>query len=254
RGFAAHLVSRVAAVQAHFALTAGNLPAAVAWAEASGLTADDELRFPRETEYLVLARVWLAQAGQVAKAGLLGQARQLLDRLMADAASKERGASVLEILLVQAQAFDAQGDRPAALAALGQALALAAPEGYIRRFVDEGPALWALLQAVDPNAIVGAPSYVAMLLAAIAAEPGGHPRSAPAQPAVRANAGLDEPLTARELEVLRLIAAGQSNAQIAQALVIAVSTVKTHTNTIFGKLGVTSRTQAIARAHELRLL
>ena len=91
-----------------------------------------------------------------------------------------------------------------------------------------------------------------LTLAAVAAEPGGSKKLAPTLPA--SNASLDEPLTERELEVLRLISSGQSNAQVAQALVIALSTVKTHTNTIFGKLAVTSRTQAIARAHELHLI
>lgn len=258
RGFVAHLVARVAAAQAQFALTAGNLPTAIAWAEASGLSADDELHFTREAEYLVLARVWIAQARQGTQGDFLTPVLRLLDRLMADAATKERGSSVLEILLVRAQALAAQGNGPAALAALGQALAQAAPEGYVRRFVDEGPALWVLLQAVDPASIPGAPGYVPLLLAAIAAEPGsgaGGFNKMPSHPAPPAsNASLDEPLTAREIEVLRLIAAGQSNTQIAQTLVIALSTVKTHTNTIFGKLTVTSRTQAIARAHELHLL
>jgi LuxR family transcriptional regulator, maltose regulon positive regulatory protein len=259
RGFAAHLVTRVAAVQAHFALAAGNLRPALAWAEASGLTADDVLSFTREPEYLVVARVWIAQAGQGGAGDFLAPALHLLGRLMADATAKERGASVLEILLVRAQALAAGGDRPGALAILEQALAQAAPEGYIRRFVDEGPALWGLLREVDPAAIAGAPGYVSLLLAAIAAEPNSGPgdiaATAPApRPPDVLSAGLYEPLTERELEVLRLIAAGRSNAQVAQALVIALSTVKTHTNSIFGKLGVTSRTQAIARAHELRLL
>ncbi len=253
RGFATYLVTRAPAVQAQFALLAGNLPPAVAWAEASGLHADDELHFTRETEYLVLARVWIAQAGQGDKGDFLTRTLHLLDRLMADASTKDRWASVQEILIVRAQALAAQGDRPAALAVLGQALAQAAPEGHIRRFVDEGPALWLLLQAVDPESIAGAPGYVPLLLAAIAAEQGGGAggpgQFVPAHPAPPAsNAGLDEPLTERELEVLRLIAAGQSNGQVAQALTIALSTVKTHTNSIFGKLGVTSRTQAVARA------
>jgi LuxR family transcriptional regulator, maltose regulon positive regulatory protein len=259
RGFAAHLVTRVAAVQAQLSLSAGNLSAAMAWAETSGLRADDALPFTREPEYLTLIRVWIAQARQGNHGDLLKQALQLLDRLMADATAKERGASVLEILIVRAQALATGGDRAGALTTLEQALAQAAPEGYIRSFVDEGPALWSLLRAVDAAAIQGASGYVPQLLAAIAAEPGaeagGYGTFAPADPAPSAHSGgLYEALTERELEVLRLIAAGQSNAQIAQTLTIAVSTVKTHTNTIFGKLGVTSRTQAIARAHDLHLV
>ena len=252
RGFVSHLVTRVPAVQAQLALAAGHLPAAVAWAKASGLQAEDAVPFTREAEYLTLARVWIAQAGQGDKGDFLAAALYLLDRLLADAAPKNRGASLLDILIVRAQALAAQGNQAGALDVLGQALAQAAPEGCIRRFVDEGPALWALLQAVNPASPAGAPGYAALLLAALAAEPGSSPKVSPTPPA--SNASLEEPLTERELEVLRLVAAGQSNAQVAQTLVIALSTVKTHTNAIFGKLAVTSRTQAIARAHELNLL
>lgn len=255
RGFVSHLVTRAPAVQAQWALSAGDLPAAIVWAEASGLTADDELHFTREAEYLILARIGLARASQAGRLDLLTSALHLLDRLMADATAKARGASVLEILIVRSLAVAAQGNQPGALAALGQALAQAAPEGYVRRFIDEGPALWALLQAIDAESVASAPGYVPHLLTAIAAESGISNQAAPAHAmAPASNAGLVEPLTAREIEVLRLIAAGQSNAQIAQTLVIALSTVKTHTNTIYGKLAVTSRTQAIARAHELNLL
>jgi LuxR family maltose regulon positive regulatory protein len=256
RRFVSHLVTRAAAVQAQLALAAGRLPAAIAWAEASGLHADDEeIAFTREAEHLILARVWIAQADHRRPGAHIAPTLQLLDRLMADAAAKARQASVLEILIVRALALQAGGSQPEALATLTRALALAAPEGYVRRFVDEGQTLWSLLRAVDADAVSGAPGYVPLLLAAIAAEPGGSGKFAPGSPAPGATSTeLYEPLTERELEVLRLIAAGQSNAQVAQALVIALSTVKTHTNTIFGKLAVTSRTQAIARAHELHLL
>ena len=259
RGYAAHLVARVAAAQAHLALAVGHLPAAVAWATASGLHAEAELHFTREPEYLVLARVWIAQAGPGSPGDFLTPALHLLDRLMANAADQARGASLLEISIVRVLALAAQRNRPGALAELGQALTQAAPEGWVRRFVDEGPALWELLGAVDAGTVAGAPGYLALLRAALPAEPGTGPggagKSAPGHlPPKAAHAELYELLTERELEVLRLIAAGQSNAQVAQALVIALSTVKTHTNTIFGKLGVASRTQAIARARELQLL
>jgi LuxR family maltose regulon positive regulatory protein len=258
RGFVPHLITRIAAVQAQLALAAGRLPAAVAWAEASGLRADDALAYTREAEYLVLARVWIAQARAGTSGDTLSRALRLLDRLMADAALKARQASVLESLILQALALAAQGNGPDALAALVQALTLAAPEGYVRLFVDEGAPMRILLQRLDPGIVASRPDYVPLLLAAFAVEPGVvRGRAEPVvkhSAATAAPATLDEPLTEREREVLRLIAAGHSNAEIAQALVIALSTVKTHTNTIFGKLGVASRTQAIARARELRLL
>jgi len=119
----------------------------------------------------------------------------------------------------------------------------------VRVFVDEGPPMAALLREAHAHRIT--PEYVAKILAAFPddRQPTVQPSSSVHRPP-----SLGEPLTDRELEVLRRIAAGQSNTAIAQALVVAVSTVKTHINRIFGKLGVTSRTQAVARARELDLL
>jgi LuxR family maltose regulon positive regulatory protein len=256
RGFVAHLIARGAAVQAQLALAQGNLTSAVAWATTSGLRAADDRSFLREAEELILARVWIAQAGSGSARSLLPQAMELLDRLLADAEAKARWGSVLEILIVRALAQWTQGARSDALAAIEHALALAAPEGSIRRFVDEGPAMAALLQASAARGIM--PDYLMRLLAAF-------PNAAGQEPATEAtgsihavlspqSASLVESLSTRELEVLRLIASGKSNAEVAQALVIALSTVKTHTNSIFGKLQVTSRTQAIALARDLQLL
>lgn len=265
RGFVPHLVTRAAAVQAQLALRDGNLLAAITWAEASGLHSDDDVSFPREAEYLVLARVWIARAGSDSASSFLSQTFHLLDRLMADATQKARRSSELEILIVRALALQAQGNGPAARATLISALELAAPEGYIRRFIDEGPLLQSLLQALDAAAITSAPGYIPLLLAAFASEPGTSSGTLPSysgpplpvassSPSFRSGLGLEEPLTEREQEVLRLIAIGQSNAEIARSLVIALSTVKTHTNSIFSKLGVANRTQAVAKARDLQLL
>ncbi len=252
RGFVAHLVSRAAAVQAQFALAHGDLSVAVAWADTSGLNAEDELSFAREAEYLILARVWIARAGNESNGTWLQQTLHLLDRLLQDATAKARRGSVLEILLVRALALWAQEARSDALATLARALALAAPEGYIRRFVDEGTAMMTMLRAAAEHGI--APDYLTRLLAAFPAtlnvQPGVSKKDLPVQRSVFSV----EPLSQRELEVIRLIADGKSNGEIAQTLMIALSTVKTHTNSIFSKWQVTSRTQAIARARELQLL
>jgi LuxR family maltose regulon positive regulatory protein len=259
RGFVAHLIARGTAAQAQLALAQGNLAAAVAWADASGLNAPDDLSFPREAEYLMLARVWIAQAD-----AWLEQAVELLSRLLEDAEAKARMGSVVEILIVRARAQWVQETQGDALLTLERALLLATPEAFVRRFVDEGPVMAAMLQAAQARGI--APDYITRLLAAfpepdketarqgekeidralvaLASRSHGLPISQP----------LVEPLSARELEVLRLIANGKSNAEVARTLVIAISTVKTHTNSIFSKLQVSSRTQAIALARDLELL
>ena len=256
RGFVGHLIARGAAAQARLALAQGNLAAAIAWADASGLHAADDISFPREVEDLILARVWIAQTRSESSTSRLPQAIELLDRLLVDAETKARWGSVQEILIVRALGQWAQGTHSDALATLERALILAAPEGCIRRFVDEGPVMAAMLHASHARGI--APDYMSRLLAAFPTHEGGRmqaegdPALQHASPAVPQP--LVEPLSARELEVLRLMATGKSNAEVAQTLVIAISTVKTHTNSIFGKLQVTSRTQAIALARDLELL
>src|SRR5204862_1787777 len=127
RGFAAHLVARAAAERARLALAAGDLDAAAAWARASGLTAEEAPGFPREAEYLILARVWVARAERRNAGFLLPQAHRLLERLLDDAAAKGRQGSVLEILIVRALAHWAQGARGDALEAIARALLLAEP-------------------------------------------------------------------------------------------------------------------------------
>jgi LuxR family maltose regulon positive regulatory protein len=206
-------------------------------------TADEDLSYSREGEYLTLARVCIAQGRADPAGSFLQDALGLLDRLLSDAEAKARMGSVLEILILRALAFDAEGNRTQALASLERALLLAEPEGYIRLFLDEGEPMLALLRQAYARGI--APDYVATLLSAFGEQ-------APAAPS-RAFP-LVEPLTERELAVLRLLVAGLSNAAMAQELVITVGTVKRHVNGIYGKLGVNSRTQAVARAHASHLL
>jgi LuxR family maltose regulon positive regulatory protein len=267
RGFVAHLVARGVAVKAKLALAQGDLAAAVAWADASGLNVTNDLGFLHEAEYLILARVWIAQAGNRSDCSLHQQALDLLTRLLSDATAKGRMGSVLDILIVRALGQWAQEMHRDALATLTHALALAAPEGYIRRFVDEGPAMRLLIvdfgfwisqqPPTEQNRKLSV--YADELLAAFGNEQANASEALIAEQSKIQNPkskiqNLVEPLSQRELEVLRLVAVGKSNGEIAQALVIALSTVKTHTNSIFGKLQVTSRTQAIVRAHDLQLL
>jgi LuxR family maltose regulon positive regulatory protein len=152
---------------------------------------------------------------------------------------------VIEILALQALALQAQKDESAAVRALEAALALAEPEGYVRTFVDEGQGMASLLRKALARGI--ARGYVEDLVAAF----GTRDTARRDQPVV--TAGL-EPVTPRELQVLRLLADGASNAELARALVVEQSTVKTHLIHLYSKLDAHNRTQAVARARALQLL
>jgi LuxR family maltose regulon positive regulatory protein len=217
-------------------LEQANLAAARRWAQQQALDPGDEITYSRQIAYLSLARILVAQ-------DQAGAALDLLARLGVQFEALGQAGLLLELLLLQALAREAQGDTPGALAALARALALGEPEGYLRVFLDEGAPMAELLRHAGSRGI--APKYVARLLSEFNRGAGAPPVSQ--QPLI-------EPLTDRELQVLRLIAAGLSNQAIAERLVVAVGTVKTHTASLYRKLDVTSRTQAVSRASELGLL
>jgi LuxR family maltose regulon positive regulatory protein len=248
RHFASNVVAQGEAVRAQLELALGNVAAAIRWAETSGLSSEDEdLPYPREVEYLTLARVHIAQARSDPAAPFLQQILPPLGRLLRDAEAKARMGSVLEILVLRTLALEAQGNRTGALSTLERVLLLAAPEGYIRLFVDEGAPMLALLRQVQAGSSV--PGYVATLLSAFGEQNvSDHPHTS-ARPSP-----LAEPLTERERDVLRLLLAGASNREIARRLVVSVNTVKRHVYNLCGKLGVQSRAQAIVRARTLHLL
>jgi LuxR family maltose regulon positive regulatory protein len=198
----------------------------------------------------VLARVLLAQDRP-------GPALALLDKMLAAADAQNRAGSIIEIQALRALALAAHGDHASALGALAEALTLACRHGYVRVLADEGApmrALLAQLSAARRGQQHAArhidPGYLAALLRACGqADAAPPPRRAAAAPP-----GLAEPLTDRELDVLRLIAAGKSNQRIAHDLVVALDTVKTHVTHILGKLGAANRTEAAARARQLGLI
>jgi ATP/maltotriose-dependent transcriptional regulator MalT len=248
RHFPPHLVTQVTALRAQLDLALGNQAAAIRWADSIGLSLDDEnLSYPREGEYLALARVRIAQVRDDPQRPFLQDVLHLLDRLLGDAEAKARMGSVLEILIVRTLALEAQGERTSALSTLKRTLMLAAPEGYIRLFVDEGEPMLDLLRLAYMRGIV--PEYVATMLSAFGEQ---HTSNFPL-PAVHHRA-LAEPLTEREREVLSLLLEGASNREIARRLVLSVNTVKRHVYNICGKLGVQSRTQAIIRARSLNFV
>jgi LuxR family maltose regulon positive regulatory protein len=246
------LVNPVPSARARLALAHGDVDDAARWARERGLAADDEPRYPREREHLVLARVLLATDAH-------GQALDLLERWLALAVTQERAGSVVEILALQALAHAGSGDEPKALAALAHALELAAAEGYLRVFVDEGAPMATLLSKLiatpaTVHALASAPRTRAHLDQLIQAfERAGLtvlPRPRPGGATVP---GLLE-ISPREMEVLRLVAAGRPNRAIAEELVVTLDTVKRHVSHLFNKLEVANRTQAVARARELGLL
>jgi LuxR family maltose regulon positive regulatory protein len=200
-------------------------------------------------ERLTLARLHLAREQPA-------EALAALAALRAAAEAEGRRWSMIEILALQALALQAQGDSAAALDDLARALALAEPEGYVRIFLDEGQPMRALLAEYSAQMTERSPAntnllaYAQRLLAAFAEEaaaPGLAQATAPAQP-------LSEPLSDRELEVLRLLHLGCSTPEVAQRLTIAVSTVRSHVKNIYGKLGAHRRLEALRRAAELGLL
>jgi LuxR family maltose regulon positive regulatory protein len=243
------LLNPVPPQRARLLLAQGDVRAAAQWTTAAGLSPDDEPDYPREPAYLVLARVLLAQNDH-------GQALTLLRRLLEAAAGQDRTGSIIEIQALRALALAASGDHASALGVLTEALILARRHGHVRILADEGPpmhALLAQLSSVRPGEQPVArridPGYLAAVLRAgrADAEP---PRSR----AAAAPPGLAEPLTGRELEVLRLLAAGKSNQRIAHDLVLALDTVKKHVTHVLGKLGAANRTEAAARARQLGLI
>jgi LuxR family maltose regulon positive regulatory protein len=244
-------VRPVAALQTRVWVAQGRLGEALDWARARGLSVADDLSYLREFEHITLARVLLAQHKiDHAERSLLA-AMELLERLLQAAEAGERMGSVIEILVMQALAHQTQGDIPAALLPLERALALAEPESYVRIFVDEGSPLAQLLRAAAARGI--RPDYTGKLLAAFAAAQQPSAGAAPLHTTSVAPP-LIEPLSPRELDVLRLFQTELSGPEIAAALMIGLSTVRTYTKGIYSKLNVTNRRAAVKRAAELDLL
>ena len=243
----AGLLNPVPAQRARLLLAQGDLAAAARFAQEQGLSPDDEPDYARESGHLVLARVLLAQDRP-------GRALALLDRLQAAAVTQDRAGSLIEIGALRALALAASGNEARAVTALADALTLACPQGYLRVFADEGPPMAALLARLvaaqrTGQAAVRVPlGYLARLQRAFDA---GHPAPDPGRIAVP---GIIDPLTIREVEVLRLLAAGRSNQAIADQFVVTLDTVKKHVGHVLGKLGAANRTEAVARARELGLI
>lgn len=220
----------IQALKARFEIRQGRVDDATERLRESRVSAHDELDYLHEFERVTLARLLIAR-------GETASAVERLERLLTAAEAGGRARTVVEVFVLLAIGRRTTGDQAAALAAVKRALAMAEPEGYVRTFLAEGPPIVALLEAAVAHGI--SPTYAGRLLAA-----GDRPRRQP----------LDDPLSERELEVLRLLATDLSGPDMARELVVGLSTVRSHTKSIYAKLGVNSRRAAVHRAGELGLL
>ena len=241
-------VRPVAALKTRVWLAQGRLAEAEGWVRERGLSVNDDLSYLREFEHITLARVLIAEYKSDRADLSIHEVMGLMDRLLKAAEDGGRTGSAIEILVLQALAHEAQGNIPPALAPLERALTLAEPEGYVRIFVDEGEAMRNLLRHAAAGGITG--SYTGRLLSVFekTAQLASATSRRPGTPE------LAEPLTEREAEILRVISVGMTNQEIADQFVISVATVKRHITNVYGKLGVSNRTQATARANDLNLL
>jgi LuxR family maltose regulon positive regulatory protein len=232
-----------AAMKARILIRQGRTDEALSWARDQRLSVEDDLSYAHEDdlsyaheyEHITLVRALLVSGSAV-------QASALLKRLLQAAERGGRTGSMIEILVLQALANDVGGDSRAALVPLQRALTLAEPEGYIRVFVDEGSRMAALLDVAGKRGIT--PGYVQRLLTQFG--------PATAEPPTQQN--LIEPLSERELDVLRLLATDLDGPEIASQLMVSLNTMRTHTKSIYTKLGVNSRRAAVHRAEQLQLL
>jgi LuxR family transcriptional regulator, maltose regulon positive regulatory protein len=235
-------VRPVPALRAQVWVAQGRLGEALDWARERGLSVEDDVSYLHEFEHLIFARMLLACYRAERPASSIREVILLVERLLRGAEEGARTGSLLEILVVQALAQQTQGDIPGALAPLQRALTLAEPEGYVRTFADDGPAMASLLRAAAKQGM--ARSYIGSLLAAFDTT-GDRGQVKP---------GLIEPLSERELDVLRLLRTDLDGPDIARELVVSLHTVRSHTKNIYAKLGVNNRRAAVRRAAELELL
>ena len=233
-------VRPIAALRARLLATQGRTGEAFGWARDHGISPDDTASYLHEFDHITLAGLLLARYGAERVPGDLDDSQRLLERLLQAAEAGNRTGSIIEILVLLSLAHRARGNMAAALASLQRALVLAEPEGYVRIFANAGAPMASLLATAAKQGM--APAYVRRLRAAM----GGH--ESPTQ------IGLIEPLSDRELDVLRLLATELDGPDIARELMVSLNTVRTHTSHIYAKLGVNSRRGAIRRANELKLL
>jgi len=260
----------ISAMKTRIWVAQGRLTKALDWVKEQRLSADDRLSFLREFDHITLARILIAKYQDDQSEDTIHEARRLLDRLLQAAEEGNRIGAVIEILVLQTLTLQAQGDIKTAHATLTRALSLAEPGGYIRIFVAEGKPMAALLARLESaGESLRLKEFTLKLLSAFdvhkeflpfASTPAGKNRSSLSSQSLiehkirLAKDILVEPLSERELEVLRLLKTDMSGPEIARECMVSLSTVRTHTQNIYTKLGVNNRRAAVRRAEELELL
>ena len=225
----------------------GKLTKAMALISERKIFVDDNLSYLREFEHITLARVLLARYRKEHVDSFMIDAKKLLNRLLKAAEKGNRMGSVIEILLLQAIAYEAENNRSLAIETIKRTLTLAEPEGYVQIFVDEGVLVKRLLSVAGKQGILSTYTNKLLQVWNDDGQQSGDKIQLPTSPLI-------EPLSEREMEVLGLINQGLSNKEISERLFVSLSTVKGHNQNIFGKLQVQRRTEAVARARELGLL
>jgi LuxR family maltose regulon positive regulatory protein len=235
----------IPALKARMAIRQGRLSEGWEWARSRGLLPVGELSYLREFEHLTLARLLISQFRVLAAEKTIQEAEDLLRHLLEAAEAAGRKGSTYEVLVLQALALEAQGQRVLALAPLERALAEAGQEGYVRLFLDEGAPLAPLLaEAAGKGTATG---HTTLLLQSL--------ETAKSQTAIKKTAAPQlEDLSKRELEVLRLLGSSLSGPEIARQLFVSVNTLRTHTKRIFTKLEVNNRREAVRHGKEQGLI
>jgi LuxR family transcriptional regulator, maltose regulon positive regulatory protein len=231
-------VRPVSAMRVRAQLDVGDVAAARRWAAASGLSPDDELTYLREYEHVTVARVLLADDAA-------DDAERLLERILAAAEGGGRTETAIEVLVLLSLLRATRGDPAGATTTLGRALQLGESESYVRPFADELPALEPVLRAIPATEPGGSLARTVLAGAAPSAEPPPSPQPRPVP--------LVDPLSDRELDVLRMLRGELTGPEIARELHVSLNTLRTHTKNIYAKLGATNRREAVRRATELGL-
>ena len=245
RGFVPE-VRPIAAMKARIRIVQGQLPAAQDWSRGRRLSATDDVSYLREFEHVTLTRLLIAQYRVHRLESMIREVVGLLDRLLEAAEASGRTGSMNEILVLQALAREAEGNRPLALLSLEQALVQTGPEGYVRLFLDEGEPMAALLRNARQQGV--APDRAGLLLRALAASEGESSTTPPVPGRVV------EALSTRELQVLGLLKTELTGPEIARELFVSINTLRTHIKHIFAKLEVNSRGAAVRMAKEKGLI